>query len=263
MELLIVALIFLLILSLFAGHYRFYHITEKDRDTLFNLSGNTELPVTKEELNALPKIVRAYLIKAKVVGKCRDCHLIMKQRGRIRQKEGGNWLDFTAKQVMTSVPPGFVWAARSFPIFVKDKCINGQGEVRVSFLGLKNMGVQLSREINESALNRCLAELPLYPVGFLSPAIRWEELDGKSVRAKISLGSTQTEGIFFFNDQGLMERFESIRYKGDLLERFTGKLENYEILEGLYVPTKMTAIWNLAEGDFEYFNSEIIDYRID
>ena len=47
------------------------------------------------------------------------------------------------------------------------------------------------------------------------------------------------------------------------LEDFTGIAEDDTKMGELYIPLKMRAIWNLKNGDFEYFNCTITDYKID
>ena len=263
MAAIITAIVFISIFAIFYGHYHFYHAVNKDKNLLFNSSGNTEKPVELDDLKDLPKLLVVYLNKVGIKGKCRDCHLSVKQKGRIRKDADSKWMGFSAKQFMTSAPLGFVWAAKAFPLFVKDKSIYGMGEVSISLFGVLPLGKQQSIKTNKSALARCLAELPLYPVAFLNKGIQWETLGENSVMAKVSVNGTQTEGIFFFNEEGLIDRFESERYRGEVLERFTGKLGDYKMLSDLYVPTKLKAIWNLDNSDFEYFEGEVVDYRID
>lgn len=261
--LVIVVLVFVLVMCVFYGYYRFNELVQKDKEELFNHTGNSEKLVTKEDLDHLPNNMKDYLMKVGVIGKCKDCHAIIKQSGQIKQKQDGKWLDFNAKQFMTAKPIGFIWAAKAFPIFVKDKSVEGVGEINISFLGLKSIAVHQSIETNESALGRCLGELTFYPVGFLNNAIVWKDLGKDFVKATITVGGTTTHGIFHFDENGLIDRFESKRYKDETLEDFTGKVENYQIKCGLYIPTKMKAIWNLKDVDFEYFNCDIIDYRIE
>lgn len=256
-------IVFGLVLLVFYGHYHFNTHTVKDKELLFNLNGNTEKLVIKEDIEHLPEIMKKYLFKVGVLGKCKDCHAIIKQSGQIQQKKDSKWMGFTAKQFMTAEPIGFVWAARAFPIFVKDKSVDGIGEMHVSFLGLKPIVVKQNLKTNESSLGRCLGELPLYPIGFLNKSIQWQIIDSNSVLAKIFQKNTSTEGKFHFNENGLIDRFETKRYRDEDLEGFTGKMENYQMKEGFLIPTKLRAIWNLKEGDFEYFNCDIIDYRIE
>ncbi|MEM8848108.1 MAG: DUF6544 family protein [Bacteroidota bacterium] len=261
--LLFVLFVFVLPAAIFYGYYHFNKRVNKQVEYLFNLSGNTEKPVTQEHLQHLPQIVRQYVLKAGVLGKCLDCHAILKQSGTIKQKKNKRWMAFTAKQFMSTKPLGFVWAARSFPIFVIDKSIEGEGATNVSMLGYLPLVSEQTIKTNQSALARCLGELALYPIGFLNENIDWEILDDKSVKAKIVQNGTSAEGIFYFNDKGLIDRFVTHRYRGDSLEEFTGRVNAYEQKDGLLVPTELSATWNLVEGDFEYFNCKITDYKIE
>lgn len=256
-------IILVLAFAIFYGHYRFYSLVEEDKRLLFNHMGNTEKPVDLKDFEELPELMLNYLKEVGVQGKCKDCHLTLKQNGRIRKNPKSKWMDFTAKQFMTSLPTGFIWAAKSFPMFVKDKSVLGVGETFVTLFGLFSIGKEQSVKTNESALARCLAELPLYPVTFLNKNIEWEVNNENSVRAKIVVEGTKVAGEFFFNDNGLIERFESKRYRGETLEKFTGQMKAYKTFSGLYIPTKLKAIWNLSEGDFSYFECEITDYQID
>lgn len=262
MAIIIGLVVFVLAISLFYGHYRFYRFVEKDRQLLFNHVGNTEQLVGSNDFKNLPKLMVNYLKEVGVEGKCNDCHLTLKQTGRIRKDVKSKWMEFTAKQFMTSVPIGFIWAAKSFPVFVKDKSILGTGQTLVTLFGLFDRKDQ-SYKIDRSALGRCLAELPLYPVAFLNKNITWTVIDDLSVKAKITIEGTTAEGVFFFGRNGLIRRFQSKRYRGDGLEQFTGEMAEYKTFAGLYVPTRLRAIWNLKEGDFDYFECEIVDYQID
>ncbi|WP_350285354.1 DUF6544 family protein [uncultured Croceitalea sp.] len=259
----LVFVVFLLASAVFYAYYHFNASIDKDKELLFNMSGNTEKPVVRDDLQHLPELMRRFLLKVGVMGKCSDCHAIIKQSGHIRKTSQSNWTSFSAKQYMSSRPLGFVWAARSFPIFIKDKSIEGQGEMNVSFLAFYPMVVQQTSKTDESALVRCLGELLLYPIGFLNKDISWQSIDDKSVHAKLTQNGISAEGVFHFNNKGLIDHFVAKRYRDESLESFTGKLENYQEKSGLLIPTKLRAIWNLKEGDFEYFNCDIVDYRIE
>ena len=125
------------------------------------------------------------------------------------------------------------------------------------------MDVQRSEKTDESALGRFLGELVLYPIGFLNQDITWRIINDKSVSAKLTQNGTSTEGVFHFDDKGLIDHFVARRYRNESLETFTGKLEIYQEKSGHLIPTRLRAIRNLKEGDFEYFNCDIVDYRIE
>ncbi|MFS4467889.1 DUF6544 family protein [Maribacter sp. 2210JD10-5] len=250
-------------LVLYYGHYQFYRTVEKEVHQIFNASGKKEFPITKKDLHGLPKALRTYLLKIGILGACKDCHVAFKQSGRIRTGQGKKWINFTATQYMTANSPNFIWSAKAFPFFIRDKSSNGEGEVKVSLFGLMTIARSIGKKTDESALSRCLGELLVYPVGLLSNNISWEVLPDGSLKAVTHVNKTKVEGIFYFNDEGLPNRFRTKRYMGESLESFTGMAEEYRWMAGMLIPSKMKAIWNLKEGDFEYFNCTITDYKID
>ncbi|WP_394973021.1 DUF6544 family protein [uncultured Croceitalea sp.] len=258
--------IFILIalpLILFYGHYHFYRSVEKEVGIMFNINGKKETIITENDLELLPQQLKEYLTKVGIVGTCKDCNVTFKQVGRIKTSQGKKWTNFTATQYMTATLPNFIWAARAFPMFIRDKSCNGQGEVKVSLLGLKDIAKTNDKKTDKSALVRCLGELIFYPIGFLSEAISWKVQPNNSLKAIVKIDKTQVEGIFYFNDEGLLHKFEAKRYMDQTLEDFTGIAEDYKLIGGLFIPSKMKAIWNLKEGDFEYYNSTITYYNID
>ncbi len=260
---LLIGIVVFLIFSAFYGYWKFNHDVEKEKEAFLNSQGKKENRIVTADLEHLPVLMQEYLKKVGVLGKCRDCHIVFKQNGRIRSSPNKRWTHFNATQYMTAEPAGFLWSAQTFPIFVRDKSIDGRGEVKVSFMGLKDLELSSGPETDQSALARCLGEYIFYPVGFLNKAISWEEIDEQQLKVKTTYKNTTVEGIFQFDELGLLQRFQTQRYKGDQLTDFTGLAEDYKLILGYYVPTRMRAIWNLAEGDFEYFNCSISDYRIE
>lgn len=263
--LLIIGIVILIVLplTLFYGHYRFYSFIEKEVNEMFNTYHIEEKPITQKDLDSLPVELRDYLQKVGVIDASKNCHVTFKQTGRIKTGKDKKWTDFTATQYMSANPPNFIWSARSFPMFIKDKSIDGKGEVKVNLFGLKDIAKTNGKKTDESALARCLGELLFYPIGFLSDAITWEVMLNGSLKAKVQVNETKAEGIFYFNEEGLLYRFESKRYMGETSEKFTGIAEDYKQMDKLFIPSKMRAIWNLKNGDFEYFNCTLTDYRID
>lgn len=259
---LVIALVALSAFMIFVGSYRYHALIEKEKDVFLNMYDKKELLITEKDLDKLPAIMSSYLKKVGVVGSCRDCHSIFKQSGKIRTAKDKKWTGFMATQYMTAGQPGFIWSAKSFPMFIRDKSIDGEGEIKVNMFGYKDVALFTGKKTSISALGRCLGELMYYPIGFLSDAISWETIDNHSVKAKIQIKDVYAEGVFYFNGKGLMVRFQSKRYMADSLEDFTGIANDYKLMCGLYLPTKMKAIWNLSEGDFEYFNATITDYDI-
>ncbi|NJB72195.1 hypothetical protein GGR42_002686 [Saonia flava] len=260
---LVLVIILGLVLIVFYGFYRFNAHVEKEKDFLFNIYDKKESTIKKEDLEGLPFIMKKYLEKVGVLGMCIDCNVTFKQSGRIKTDPLKKWTKFSAVQYIIAKHPGFIWNANAFPIFIRDKSIQGMAEVKVSFAGLKDIAIADGAKTDVSALGRYLGELIFYPIGFLSKNIKWEEMDENSVKAHISINNISTEGIFHFNEEGLIVSYEAQRYRDENLEYFTGIAENYKIMDELYIPSSMRAIWNLKEGDFEYFNCDVYSYKID
>lgn len=248
---------------LWFGFYHFRRSVHQEKEALFMQYAKYGNLVLDKDLQDVPPILQKYLIKAGVIGKNINGTATFQQQGQIKTGPTKRWTSFRATQYMTAKVPNFIWSARSYPLFIRDQSIEGKGEVKLNLFGLKNIGKSEGFKTDESALARCLAELIFYPVAFLTTHISWKVLDKNLLKASLRLNNIQTEGIFHFDEEGLVERFEAKRYMDETLTDFTGIVDDYKIMDGLFIPTSMKAIWHLKEGDFEYFNSTITDYHIE
>ncbi len=261
MFIIVCGFICLLLLILLAGSIKFNNSIKNEKEILFSSSSSTDI-VNFTDIENLPELIKNYLIKTSIVGACKNCSITLKQKGRIRSAPGKKWLPFTAIQYMSWNHPGFIWKAKSFPVLVRDKYMNGRGEVKVSFSGLKNIEVSKGSTINNGALLRYFGELAYYPQGFLDKRISWEEINSNTVKGTLKLKDIAVSGTFYFNEEGWIYKFEAKRHYNDSLQNFTGIVDNYKEFSGMIIPSEMTAIWNLNEGDFEYFKAIITDYCV-
>jgi hypothetical protein len=203
-----------------------------------------------------------YLKKVGVIGKRKKCNVVFKQHGTIKTDPNKDWLKFTATQYMSSKTSGFIWKARAFPLFIRDKYMFGTGEIKVSFMGLKDLVVVSTAETNQSALGRYFGEHIWFPVAFMDKDIQWENHDASTVKGIITKGSVSVEGYFHFSEDGLIDHFRGKRYRDTTLENFRGIAENYKVMQGLLIPKTMTAIWELEGGNLEYFKAEVSEYQL-
>lgn len=259
----IVIIVLVLVFLILVGPIGFNKKIEKERKAFFAMYPTEAIKISGQELQGFPPLMKTYLKKVGVLGKLKNCTLAFKQKGQIKTNPKKGWINFTANQYMTAIHPGFIWKAKAFPMYIRDKSIKGKGEVKISILGLRDIMVFDGYKTNQSALGRCLGELVFFPIAFLSEDISWEPINGQSVMATLTIGGESAKGIFYFDKEGLIERFETLRYRDENLERFTGKALDYTIFGDLLIPTKMIAIWNLPEGDLEYFKATISDYKIE
>ena len=234
---------------------------EKEKKALFATT-RTSTTIIEEDLDRLPKLMKDYLLKVGVVGQPRYCNVMFRQSGTIKTDQKKDWLRFKAAQYVSSENSGFIWKARAFPIFIRDKFQDGKGEVKVNLLGIKNLAVVSNFETNQSSLGRYFGELLWFPMGFLDEDIAWTEIDHDTIKGTIVKGDLTFEGYFQFNKEGLITAFRGKRYRDVVLEDFRGEAGNYILMNDILVPKTMTAIWELEQGDLEYFKAAITDYEV-
>lgn len=257
-----IILILSLLIILVIGLINFNHNVSKEVNILFRSSKEKEKRITIQDIDHLPKLLKNYIIKTRILGKYMNSNLVLKQKGRIRSGKSKKWMSFKATQYFSWKHPGFIWKAKSFPILVRDKYLNDIGEMKINLLGLKSIETSSGDKINQGALLRYLGELSYYPHGFLDDRIIWEEINSKTIKGILTIKGTSVAGFFSFNVEGFITSFKAERYKTNTLEKFIGVVSEYKSFEDMILPSKMKAIWNLKEGDFEYFNATIIDYKL-
>lgn len=155
------------------------------------------------------------------------------------------------------------------PFEGRDKYQNGKGSMIGKLMKIITLFDVTSPEMNQSALVTFLAETIIVPNVALQDYIKWEEINGKQAKAIMNYDGIKVEGVFTFNDKGEFIRFETNdRYmdKGNGImekEKWTAEVENYIEKNGIKIPGKMKAIWNLSEGDLVYFDGNITNISFD
>ncbi len=259
----IAILIISIILLIIYGNSSFNSKIQSEIDILLNRDAVSNKIISKKDLEPLPELLQNYLLKVNITGKPMEANLVIEQQGRIRKYPSNKWLSFKAKQYMSVTKAEFIWKAKSFPMLVRDKFMDGSGEMKVNFLGIKDIEVAKGSKIDQGSLTRYLAELPIYPNALLDKRIKWKEIDDHSLKATIQAENIIAEGIFNFDTEGWITSFRTKRYMVDSLQEFTGVFENYRDFNGLIIPDELTAIWNMANGDYQYFKCKITSYSLE
>lgn len=234
-------------------------------DLLAAASGAEGTIVTEGDLADLPEPVRRWLRWSGVVGRARPAVVRLTQEGRFRQGEGRSWMPFTAAEVYTTDPPGFLWSAtmRMAPglsIVGRDRYAGGHGSIDMRLLGLVPVAKATGERLDQGALLRYLNETMWFPTAVLSPAISWDAIDATAARATMSHGGITASATFFFDAQGRPVDMVAERY--DLA---TGRLETWSTpmtawgeFGGIRLPTEGRGVWRYDSGDFAY-----IELRVD
>lgn len=183
----------------------------------------------------------------------------LKQQGVMRTQPGQKWLPLVAEQYFTTTPPAFLWkaTARLFPfgwIEATDRFSDGHGNMRIQLLSVIPMGNARGPEMDRSEMQRYLAETIWFPTAWLTSAIEWQAIDAHSVKATMSVSGATASVVLHVNEQGQVTQLTADRYKEEhghyLLAPWSGQCDEYQGVEGIYIPTRITITWHLASGDF-------------
>lgn len=110
-----------------------------------------------------------------------------------------------------------------------------------------------------------MSECLIVPSYALQKYINWEAADQNHAKVSIEYNGTKTEGVFTFYDKGEFTQFETEqRYfdtgKGKSVKhKWTAVVDSYIEKNNIKIPSKMKAVRNLPNGDYEYFNGIITD----
>ena len=129
------------------------------------------------------------------------------------------------------------------------------------------MGNAHGPAINQSEMQRYLAEMIWFPTAWLTSSIEWQTIDACSVRATMHKPGVTASVVLHVNEQGQITQVTADRYKeehgGYLLAPWEGQCDEYQEVEGMRIPTRIAITWHLASGDFTWFRCKItrIEYN--
>lgn len=265
----LVAIVVLIASSIAIGNIIFNEKVKNEVMELFKKSKEIRPEVvTETDIEGLPESVQKWLKNSQVIGKERIFAVKLKQKGLIRTKEGQPWMPAEAEQYFTIDEPGFIWKVKvkMAPLlyFVgRDKYYDGKGSMLIKFMGLITVVNAKGKEIDQGTILRYLGEMVWFPTAALSNYIKWESIDSNSAIATMFYGGINVSAVFKFNENGEVINFVCKRYMtvNDqcTLENYTVHLNDYKELNGIRIPAKGEAVWNLKTGDFSVYQFEITE----
>lgn len=254
--------------SLIVADFSFKRSVRAEVARLFDNVTENDERVTEEDIIDLPIGVQRWLTYSGVIGRERLRSARLKQRAEMRMEAGSRWMPVEAEQYFTADKPGFIWSAtiKAAPfihISGRDKYQNGKGSMLIKPMSLFTVADSKGKEVDQGTLLRYLAETMWFPSAALNDYIQWVEVDDNNVKATMSYLETTASGIFSINELGEVTNFEAERYgefDGDYrLETWSIPVTDYRTFQGIKVPTKGEITWKLDEGDFNWFNFEVME----
>lgn len=222
------------------------------------------------ELAFLPSPVERYLRAVLREGQPLPRSVRVEWRGDFLVRPPGGWGPFTATQVVTIRPGGFVWDARmrmapGVSVRVRDGFAHGTGSMRASVLGLFTVAaVEGTPGIATAALQRWLAEAAWYPTALLpSQGTEWTSLDETSARATTRAAGVEASVDYHFGAEGLVERVYTAERGRDVNGRsvptpWEGRFTEWGERGGARVPLAAEVAWLLPEGRQTYWRGRLV-----
>jgi hypothetical protein len=230
------------------------------------------LEVFKEEdIAALPAPVQQYFRYCGYIGKGKMANAkLVWDDVNFKMSPDKPWVKIKYEQYNFVLEPArlaYIYSTMFgiIPFEGRDKYLNGQGNMLGKLLKHVSLFDVAGNEMNISAAATYLSEALAVPACALQPYIRWVAIDQYHAKANFEYKGVKAEGIFTFNDKGELTKFETDeRYmyinKGTTEKhRWTAAASNYIEKNGIKRPSKLKAIWNLPNGDYEYFDGTLKD----
>ena len=266
----LVIIILVTLIATTAGKFLFAKMMRSEvQKELFKNAGNYQSQiVTETDLQGLPSPVQKWLTNAGVIGKQKAQTSRVIQKGILRTDPSKPWSPFEAEQYFNFEEPGFIWFAKInvspiIHIAGRDKYYDGHGNMQIKLMSTFTLGDAKGKEIDQGSMVRYLAELIWSPAAVLNDYIKWEAVDDRSARATMSYKGVTASGTFEFDEDGYPTGFSAPRFR-DIggkysLEQWEISLSEYSTFDGIVVPRKASVTWKLSEGDFTWYQLELVE----
>lgn len=222
----------------------------------------------ESSIQHLPEPVVRSLRRSGVLGRPIPRRVNIKQRGEILLND--RWFPFDADQSYTTDAPSFAWTARvkiaGLPIArATDSLVGGRGRIHVRLLNLFTVVDASGKEMDEGALMRWLNETMWFPQVWATDVISWRPVDDKTAVGRVAVEGLAVEAAFRFDGEGRLVDFSADRYRMDgdtaALAPWRTPITDHGTFDGVEVPSRGSALWDLEAGTLEYIRLQITDVR--
>ncbi|MEZ5040456.1 MAG: DUF6544 family protein [Saprospiraceae bacterium] len=255
------------------GSQLFSGMVEKEAQGLLeSIEQQAPLMVDENNIRYLPVIVQTWLKRSGSLNRPEALFVGLRQKGKMKTKPAGKWMDFTAQQYFNVKKTSFVWVTKvqmmpGIYLDGRDKLVDGKGEMLIKLQSLFTVVKEGNNEkMNTGAMIRYLAEMIWFPSAALSDYVVWEEIDANTVKATLTYDGQSVSGVFRFSADGDMLSFSAKRYYGGgedaTLETWVVETEAFTVFNGYRIPSRNKVTWKLPSGDFTWLQLEITDLEV-
>ncbi len=257
-----------LIVAVAAGGYLLWRRDSSRLAQRIEAHGHVMLETfTRDRVSTLPDPVARYFRRALPEGQRHIRFARLAQEGQFLLN--GSWVPFTATQLFSGRPAGFVWDARIsaaplLPVFVRDSYVGGVAGMRASMLGVCPIVNQSGTpELNAGALMRYLAESVWFPTSLLpGNGVTWAPVDDRSATATLSDRGTTVSLTFTFNADGdVVEVYSPDRFREEngrfVPTPWRVRALGYDTQRGVRIMSPAEVEWVMPDGPQPYWRGTI------
>jgi hypothetical protein len=237
---------------------------------LLNKHNTEAYTITNAHLEHLPQPVQNYLIATGVVGSQYANGIKLNYTGNFKLNENADWASMEAVTYITNEPVSRHWIGEIDSPLGKmtglDYYYNGAGKLDIRLAPSVPFMFSDGYELTVSELIAFLGELVYNPSACLNSNISWQQVTDYAAKATIEDAGLCVSGIFYFDENYLITRFESNdRYFGDTKKKLPWivYVQDYKTFSGIEIPTTFRAVWIKPEGEYEYINAIITGLLFD
>ena len=228
--------------------------------------------VTETDVAPLPDPVRRYLRRTGVVGEERVRSMRVRFRGFLRGGPAEPWMPIVADQYsfFEGEPTRLfhIQASRvGVPFEAFHRFVGPNATFTVKLASLVKIVDARGPEMDRSETVTFFNDMVLLaPATLLSPAIRWEAVDDRTVRATYTQGAQAVRAELRFDADGdLVESTSDDRSMASKdgrsfrEARWTTPVSDYTVYGSHRLAGRGSAVWTLPEGAFEYARFELVE----
>ena len=224
---------------------------------------------SQQQINHLPEPVQRYFHHCGFIGKPIAYQTeIIWHESQIRLKPNQKWMKLRTHQYNCVDEPSRLAYMRAnmmgvIPFEGRDKYHDGSGHMFGTLGRVIKVFDEKDIETAQGAAIVLLAEVLLVPSYAIQPYIHWQSVDELTAKARFIHKGIDVGGTFHFNQQGDYIRFTtnerpySLPKGGYELQPYTIEVRSYQQQGDIRIAKEVAAIWNLPDGNFEYWKGEI------
>ncbi len=246
---------------------------EEEASALLSVVHPTTELITEAHIAHLPEPVQRYFRHCGFVGAPISDHAeVIWQESHIRMKPGQRWMRLKTHQHNFIGEPARLAYMRAnmlgfIPFEGRDKYHKGMGHMFGTLGRMIRIFDVADEETAKGAAIVLLAEALLLPSYAIQPYIHWEAVDELTANARLVHNGMDVGGTFHFNEQGEYIRFTTRERpfslpKGGYEQRdYTILVLGYQQQGTMKIARKVSAIWHLPDGDFEYWKGTLQEIK--